>query len=80
MPLVVALATRKLGLTVDEALRACTVNAARLLGYRDRGMVTPGARADLVVLRHHDERELAWALGGDPVQVVVCGGRVTREA
>ncbi len=80
MPLVVALATRKLGLTVDEALRACTVNAARLLGYRDRGTVTPGARADLLVLRHRDERELAWALGGNPVQVVVCGGRVTREA
>ncbi len=80
MPLVVALATRKLGLTVDEALRACTLNAARMLGFGDRGAVTPGARADLVVLRHRDERELAWALGGDPVEVVVCGGRVTREA
>ena len=79
MPLVVALATRKLGLSVDEALRACTLNAARLLGFHDRGTVAPGARADLVVLRHRDERELAWTLGGDPVDWVVCGGRVVRE-
>ena len=79
MPLVVALATRKLGLSVDEALRACTVNAARMLALDDRGYVAPGARADLILLRHADERSLAQELGGDPVQMVVCGGRVTRE-
>lgn len=78
MPLVIALAVRKLGLGVAEALRACTVNAARLLGLEDRGVVAPGARADLLVLRHADERLLAWELGGDPVDVVVCGGALVR--
>ncbi len=78
MPLVIALAVRKLGLGVAEALRACTVNAARLLGLEDRGVVAPGARADLLVLRHADERLLAWELGGDPVDLVVCGGALVR--
>ncbi|MDT8369093.1 MAG: imidazolonepropionase [Longimicrobiales bacterium] len=75
MPLVVALAVRKLGLGIDDALRACTVNAARLLGFEDRGTLEPGMRADCILLRHTDERMLAYELGGDPVELVVCGGR-----
>ncbi|MEX2467344.1 MAG: imidazolonepropionase [Gemmatimonadota bacterium] len=73
MPLVVALAVRKVGLTIDEALRACTVHAARLLGFEDRGTVEVGARADLALLHHRDERLLAYELGGDPVAWVLCG-------
>jgi imidazolonepropionase len=80
MPLVVALAVRKLGLTVEEALRACTVNAARLLGFGDRGTIEPGMRADILLACHRDERMLAYEIGGDPVEVVVCGGRVVRGA
>jgi imidazolonepropionase len=79
MPLVVALAVRKLGLDIDEALRACTVNAARLLGFEDRGRVEPGGRADLLLLRHDDERMLAYEIGGDPVAVVICGGFPVRD-
>lgn len=74
MPLVVALAVRKVGLTIDEALAGCTVRAARLLGFEDRGTVEAGARADLVLLVHRDERLLAYELGDDPVEMVVCGG------
>ncbi len=80
MPLIVALAVRKLGLTVDEALRACTVNAARLLGFDDRGTVEAGMRADMLLTSARDERILAYEMGGDPVEVVVCGGRVVRGA
>jgi imidazolonepropionase len=70
MPFAVALATRKLGLTVDEALAACTVNAARVLGFEDRGVIAAGKRADLILLRHTDERMLAYEFGGDPVESV----------
>lgn len=80
MPLIVALAVRKLGLTVNEALRACTVNAARLLGFDDRGTVEAGMRADMLLTNARDERLLAYEMGGDPVEVVVCGGRVVRGA
>jgi hypothetical protein len=29
----------------------------------------------LILLRHRDERLLAWELGGSPVDLVICGGR-----
>lgn len=76
MPMAVALAVRFLKLTPAEAIAACTRNAAALLGFSDRGVVVPGARADLVLLRHRDERMLAYEFGGNPVDAVVCGGRL----
>jgi imidazolonepropionase len=75
MPLVVALAVRKLGLSVPEAIRATTRTAAELLGLRDRGVIRPGARADLLLLRHRDERLLGYELGGNPALRVWVAGR-----
>jgi imidazolonepropionase len=75
MPLVVALAVRKLGLSSAEAITACTANAAALLSLDDRGVLEIGKRADLVVLRHRDERALAFELGGNPVDAVFVGGQ-----
>lgn len=76
MPLAIALAVRHCGLTPAEAINACTVNAAALLGLEDRGYIAPGARADMILLRHEDERALAYELGGNPVGCVIAGGRV----
>lgn len=76
MPLAIALAVRACRLTPAEAISACTVNAAALLGLRDRGTIAPGQRADLIVLRHRDERMLAYELGDNPIDLVVCAGRV----
>lgn len=78
VPLAVALGVRFCGLTVDEAITAVTVNPAMMLGFKDRGVVAPGKRADLVLLRHTDYRELAYELGGDPVRAVIVGGQVAR--
>ena len=75
MPFVVALAVRFCGLRPEEAIAAATVNPARLLGFEDRGTIEPGRRADLVLLHHRDERLLAYELGGNPVDLVVCGGQ-----
>lgn len=74
MPFVIALAVRHCGLTTAEAIAACTVNAAGVLGLTDRGTIEVGQRADLILLRHRDERLLAYELGGNPVDVVVCNG------
>lgn len=74
MPFVIALAVRFCGLTPAEAIVATTVNAAAVLGLADRGTIEPGKRADLILLRHRDERALAHELGGNPVDVVICGG------
>jgi len=78
MPLVIALATRKLGVSALEAITATTRRAAELLGFGDRGTVAVGQRADLLVLRHDDERQLGYELGGDPVLHVVCGGEIVK--
>lgn len=80
MPMAIALAVRHLGLTAAEAIAACTVNAAALLGLRDVGTVEPGQRADLVLLRHTDERQLGYEFGGRHADLVVCAGRVVFEA
>lgn len=74
MPLVIALAVRFCGLSPAEAITAATINAAAVLGLRDRGMIAPEQRADLVLLRHKDERALAYEMGGNPVDLVLCGG------
>jgi len=75
MPFAVALAVRHCGLSPAEAIAAGTVNAAAVLGLADRGRIEPGLRADLVLLHHKDERQLAHELGGNPVDLVICGGR-----
>jgi imidazolonepropionase len=78
MPFAIALAVRRCGLTPQEAIAACTVNAAAVLGLTDRGTVEVGRRADLILLQHADERMLAYETGGNPVDLIVCGGKVVK--
>lgn len=75
MPFVIALAVRALGLSALEAIIATTHTAAQLLGLSDRGVIRAGAHADLVLLRHRDERLLGYELGGNPVDRVWVNGR-----
>jgi imidazolonepropionase len=76
MPLAIAAAVRHCGLSPREAIAAATVNAAAVLGLADRGRIEPGLRADMILLRHTDERSLAYELGGNHVHMVLCGGRI----
>jgi len=76
MPFAIALAVRHCGLTPAEAIAAATVNAAAVLGLKDRGRVEAGLRADLLLLHCKDERLLAYEVGGNPVDKVICGGVV----
>ena len=78
MQFAIALAVRFNGLTVREAITAATVNAAAVLGLSDRGVIAPGARADLVLIDFRDERELAYQFGDDRVQAVVVDGKRIR--
>lgn len=75
LPLAIALAVRFCGLSPAEAIVAGTVNAAAVLGLKDRGTIEVGQRADLLLLRHKDERQLAYELGGNQVATVICGGQ-----
>lgn len=76
LPVVCTLACTQLGLTPEEALSACTVNAAHVLELADRGRLAPGLRADVVLVAASDWRHLAYHLAGDVVHTVVRGGRV----
>jgi len=75
MPMAIALAVRFNGLTPAEAIAAATINAAAACGLTDRAMIAPGRRADLILLRHRDERLLAYEFGDNPVDLVICAGR-----
>jgi imidazolonepropionase len=77
LPLVCALAATQLRLAPEEALSACTVNAAHVLARSDRkGRLAPGFDADVVLVAGDDWRHLAYHLGGDVVDTVVREGRI----
>jgi imidazolonepropionase len=76
LPVVCTLACTQLGMTPEEALAACTVNAAHVLGLEDRGRIAARQRADLVLIAACDWRHLAYHLAGTVVHTVVQRGRV----
>ncbi len=81
MPFVIALACRYLRLTPAQALVAATLNAAFALGLgHERGSLTPGYRADLLVLDLPDYRHLGYRFGTNPVALVIKDGRLVWQA
>ncbi|MFD0022465.1 imidazolonepropionase [Streptomyces sp. NPDC058382] len=77
MPFCVALAVRDMGMTPDEALWSATAGGAAALRRTDIGRVTPGARADLVVLDAPSHVHLAYRPGVPLVHEVWRGGERT---
>jgi imidazolonepropionase len=73
--LVASLAATQLHLSPGEALAACTVNAAHVLGLGGKvGRVAPGYRADLLLLEAPDWRYLSYHLGDGLVAAVIEAG------
>jgi imidazolonepropionase len=76
LPLVIGLAVRRYGWSAREALVACTLNAAWVLGRSgDLGSIEAGKRADLVVLDAPVEH-VPYLLGHNPVRAVIAGGEL----
>jgi imidazolonepropionase len=77
LPLVCSLACTQLHLSPAEALAACTVNAAHVLGRAARkGRLAPGYDADVLLLEVPDWRYLAYHLAGDlGIEAFVAGNR-----
>ncbi len=77
MPTILALATLGMGLSVEEALTASTLNSAAAIGRADDlGTVEVGKRADLVVLHAPTYQHLVYHYGVNPVRHVVKNGQV----
>ena len=66
-------AMHRAGLGAVECLRAATSGAAAILGRRDRGVIAPGARADLLIVDGDPTSELAAI---ERVRAVVAAGCV----
>lgn len=81
MPMIFVLAVYELGLSIEEALTAATLNAAVCLGLGDRvGSVEVGKQADLVVLEAPNLLHLAYHYGVNPVAAVIKTGQVVYTA
>ena len=66
------------GLTPEEALRGVTDNAAKALGLYDRGLLTPGMRADIALWNTQRPGDLAYPLGFNPLAAVIHNGELVR--
>jgi imidazolonepropionase len=63
MPFCIAVAVRDMGMTPAEAVWAATAGGARALRRDDIGVITPGARADLVLMKAPTRIHLAYRPG-----------------
>jgi imidazolonepropionase len=76
MPLVIALAVTAMRMTPEEAVWSATAGGAAALRREDVGRVTPGARADLIVLDAPSAVHLAYRPGVPLVRTVIRAGEV----
>jgi imidazolonepropionase len=76
LPTVMSLASTQLGMSLGEALAACTINAAWVLGRADRvGRLAPGYDADIALVNAPDWRFVAYHLPAGDVEAVIKRGR-----
>jgi len=77
---IVELACLSLGLSIDEAIAAATLNAAYALGRAEEtGSIEVGKRADLVVHAVPNRYHLVYRFGVRRVRTVIAAGRVVVE-
>ncbi|MEV1006688.1 imidazolonepropionase [Streptomyces sp. NPDC049881] len=75
LPFCIAVAVREMGMTPDEAFWSATAGGAAALRRTDIGRLTPGARADLVLLDAPSPVHLAYRPGVPLVTMVWRAGR-----
>jgi imidazolonepropionase len=81
MPMVIVLAVFEMGLSIEEALTAATLNAACCLGRgSELGSIEVGKRADLALLDSPNLLHLAYHFGINPVAAVIKDGVAVHQA
>jgi len=77
MPFIISLACYRMGMTPFEAIRGATINGARALGLQDEvGSLTPGKRADIVILDGPTLDHLPYRFGINPVRMTIKDGTI----
>lgn len=66
------------GLSLEEALWGITRGGAKALNLNDRGRLSPGERADLIVVDSPDWRALFYHTAAAPIEAVMVDGEVVR--
>lgn len=80
IPLIIALASFKMKMTMGEVLTALTLNGAAALDIADKkGSIEVGKVADLVFLKYPDYRYLMYNTGSNVVNRVIKSGKVVFE-
>jgi imidazolonepropionase len=77
MPFCIALAVREMNMTTEEAVWAATAGGACALRRPDIGHLTPGARADLILLDAPSHAYLAYRPGVPQIAATYQAGRLT---
>ncbi|MDD4292046.1 MAG: imidazolonepropionase [Clostridia bacterium] len=75
IPLLIALSTIYMKLTVNETLCALTANAAKALNLSDRGSLEVGKRADLLLLDCDNVNFLSYHFGNNFAKSLIIGGK-----
>lgn len=77
MPFVIHLACREMSLSVEEAIRMATLNAAKAIGIDNEvGSIELGKRAFLQILATDDYRDIPAAMGSSLVLATLRGNHV----
>lgn len=79
MGFIISLAVVQMGLTVEQAIWASTMGGAISLGFDDRGAITPGKHADLVVLDAPSPAHIPYRPATNHVWGVMSAGRWSQR-
>lgn len=75
IPLIIALATKKMGLSVEETITALTINGAAALDRADQiGSIDIGKKADLVLHEFPSYKYIPYHIGVSTVEKVIKNG------
>jgi len=77
---VLQLAVFQMGLTIEQALNAVTINAAYAIDRHDQvGSLRAGKKLDLLILDIPDFQYLAYHPGINPIRMVITSGNIAAE-
>ncbi len=80
IPLTIALACIYMGMSIEEAITALTLNGAAAVGLADKtGSIETGKSGDIVILNFDTYRSLPYYVGMNCVRTVISHGQIVTE-